>query len=185
MLFFSEGLTKFVQTDNFSHDFLVLRPGANFFIRNCLHFFLLWHARCSRSLVKSVHIGVHKADSWRDDMQTENIREFFKWCYEVGNTPIWTSKPKPKSTRRRRSVSASSKRKRKSKTVTEIRRPQFVLDGEISRGLSSEYAVKGEDFQLTADTWVLGNIILGKRATVRGIICTGGVKQATKIVVKS
>lgn len=60
--------------------------------------------------------------------------------------------------------------------------PQFFLEGEITPGLKTSYAIEGIDFVIGADSWVIGAITIGAHAKVKGqIIC--GERQATTVMV--
>lgn len=59
---------------------------------------------------------------------------------------------------------------------------QFYLEGEITPGVKTAYAIVGVDFVLSADSWVIGAIAIGAHAKVKGQIIFGE-RQATTVMV--
>jgi hypothetical protein len=60
---------------------------------------------------------------------------------------------------------------------------QFSLEGEVTRGDKTPFAIDGIDFQVSSSCWVVGRIELGSVAKVRGPIRGDGAKIATSIVI--
>ena len=59
----------------------------------------------------------------------------------------------------------------------------FTLQGLIGYGSGTEFAINGEDFHVTHETWVIGKIRIGAPAKVTGIARPGVGRCAAKIVV--
>jgi hypothetical protein len=58
----------------------------------------------------------------------------------------------------------------------------FTIRGEIQAGSRFPYSVLGQDFEINADTWIIGDISIGSVATVHGIAKPGYGNIATKVV---
>ena len=60
---------------------------------------------------------------------------------------------------------------------------RFSIRGIIKPGKRTEFAINAEDFQITKETWIIGNIKIGAIAQVSGVVLTGKGKFASKIVI--
>lgn len=58
----------------------------------------------------------------------------------------------------------------------------FTLEGQIMRGNRGAFSVAGEDFVISNDTWIFGDVVVGALATVHGVT-KNGERIARKIVV--
>lgn len=58
---------------------------------------------------------------------------------------------------------------------------QFSLHGEVQLGNRTRYSICGTDFSVDSNTWVIGDLELGRIADVRGVITPGSGCYATKI----
>jgi hypothetical protein len=51
----------------------------------------------------------------------------------------------------------------------EERSSQVVLEGSITEGKETRYAIEGVDFSVSAGTWIIGEPQVGGKARVKGI----------------
>jgi len=58
---------------------------------------------------------------------------------------------------------------------------QFVVEGSIQRGEKARFAIDNKDFDIDANTWIIGNVEYGAWARVKG--CTQGDKKIASQVV--
>ena len=81
------------------------------------------------------------------------------------------------------SVKQHAARKRAEKLK---RRPSqtFILEGNLQPGDETQYSIGGEDIVLDESTWIFGDLHMGSRVAVTGIIGTTNEKQAKKIVIR-
>ena len=61
---------------------------------------------------------------------------------------------------------------------------KFMLEGQTTKGSSTDYAIAGQDLTIDPDTWVFGHLKLGVKAIAQGVYGPGGEKIARKIVIK-
>lgn len=59
----------------------------------------------------------------------------------------------------------------------------FSLEGVLSRGINTSYAIDGLDFKVSSDCWVVGRLEIGAQVKVRGPVSRDGERCATSIVV--
>ncbi len=62
---------------------------------------------------------------------------------------------------------------------------QFDLHGEVQLGSQTPYSICGTDFNVDSNTWVIGDLELGKTASVHGVITPGSGCYATKIKINA
>lgn len=99
-------------------------------------------------------------------------------CYEIGNTPVWGNVKQPSRSKLRKSARSKLKN-------AKDRAVRFKLEGAITRGTNTPYAVDGEDFKIDGNTWIVGDMRLGASAKVSGVISPANGKKASKIIVSS
>jgi|GEM_PF-6285769 len=58
-----------------------------------------------------------------------------------------------------------------------------TITGIIQRGHDTPYSVDGQDFEITPDTWIFGNIRYGVTASVQLVRATGAA-YARKIIIQ-
>lgn len=86
--------------------------------------------------------------------------------------------------RARRYLERQTRRNRTSrKRAPQAHPTAFSLQGEISRGTDTQYAIDGKDFFVSPDAWIFGDVRLGTRARIAGVIQIDGVYSATKITI--
>lgn len=61
----------------------------------------------------------------------------------------------------------------------------FDTYGELQRGTDTKFAIGGHDFIINHNTWIIGNLELGYKAKVRGLMIAGGKRVATKVLVET
>lgn len=61
----------------------------------------------------------------------------------------------------------------------------FTMEGRVTAGEHSPFAINGEDFTVGSDTWIVGDIRLGVTARIKGMIRNGRDRHATSIVVSA
>jgi hypothetical protein len=59
----------------------------------------------------------------------------------------------------------------------------FRLQGTLKPGERTDYSVDGEDFEITRETWIMGELTYGSAVQVKGIFKPGIGRFATKITV--
>ena len=59
----------------------------------------------------------------------------------------------------------------------------FVREGMIQKGIKTPFAIAGKDFIIYENAWVMGEVRLGVRARVTGIVRSGAERYVTKIQV--
>jgi hypothetical protein len=59
----------------------------------------------------------------------------------------------------------------------------FSLEGLLEPGIKHKFAIKGEEFEISEDTWVFGILEFGAHVTVKGREPERGQKHAGSIVV--
>ncbi len=62
---------------------------------------------------------------------------------------------------------------------------EFVFEGDLQYGHSTDYAVHGVDIHINNDTWVFGDLRIGAQATVKGIYAKGDQAHAKKIIINA
>ncbi|MBX7137259.1 MAG: hypothetical protein K1X83_04675 [Oligoflexia bacterium] len=60
---------------------------------------------------------------------------------------------------------------------------QFCLQGMIEEGKHTPNAIDGEDFEITPGTWVVGLVIPGALAVVKGTVSRNGRRVAKSITI--
>ncbi|MCB0343794.1 MAG: hypothetical protein KDD66_01685 [Bdellovibrionales bacterium] len=62
---------------------------------------------------------------------------------------------------------------------------QFDLHGEVQLGNRTRFSICGTDFDVDSNTFVIGDLELGKVASVHGVISPGSGCYATKIKISA
>jgi hypothetical protein len=62
---------------------------------------------------------------------------------------------------------------------------EFAFEGELRNGRKMICSVNGEDFIITPNTWVVGNLEVGCQVKVKGCTQVGNERYATSIVVSA
>lgn len=79
-------------------------------------------------------------------------------------------------------TSTTSKHRRKGRRHTVAPVPIFDLEGTLTKGRQSDFAVGESEFTISPDTWTVGDLLPGNKVRVKGTI-TNGIAVATSIVV--
>lgn len=58
----------------------------------------------------------------------------------------------------------------------------FSFEGILRKGQETTYAINGQDVEISEDTWMIGNMAIGAKASVKGVM-RNGQRQVTKIVI--
>ncbi len=116
------------------------------------------------------------------------FNEILKGLTEVLTTPVsLTGRPlTPEESRRRRADKARQRLSRgvfPSSVQPSENEISFVIQGTIKPGSVAQFAIDDKDFSITAETWMLGKISIGAKATVKGVVHAGGKRVAKSVVV--
>ena len=115
------------------------------------------------------------------------FNEILKGLTEVLTTPVsLTGRPlTPEESRRRRADKARQRLSRGVFPSSEESEAEitFVIQGTIHHGSEVQFAIDNKDFSITPETWMLGKISVGSKATVKGIVNDDGKRIAKSIVV--
>ena len=115
-----------------------------------------------------------------------NLMEIMKELSTVLTTPV-TITGRPLSAEELRHKRKQRARKRmlgKSGSLEFVNEPsQFILRGLIEEGDKSPFSVDGQDFIIEDATWVVGIVVPGALATIKGVIERDGQHHAKSIVV--
>ncbi|RMG41566.1 MAG: hypothetical protein D6719_08250 [Candidatus Dadabacteria bacterium] len=114
----------------------------------------------------------------------DSFIDIVKRCYEIGNTPLWYpfgDNPDQNTHGLKRFFPLAGKTEAESYTTPR----RFTLSGTLTPGENTRYACDGQDFKITASTWIIGDVIAGARAEVEGRVYPGKGFYASKICVKS
>jgi hypothetical protein len=85
--------------------------------------------------------------------------------------------------RRSRRFRFAKSHKRKSAAGTATNTNHFTLEGLVTVGGATKFAVNNEDFVVTATTWIIGELKAGALARVKGALGPDGSRQAASVVV--
>jgi hypothetical protein len=58
-----------------------------------------------------------------------------------------------------------------------------VLEGLVTHGVTSKFAIEGSDFSISAGTWIIGELNCGMIARVKGVKNSEGTLEASSVVV--
>lgn len=72
---------------------------------------------------------------------------------------------------------------RKPKVVEDSPLSTFRLQGLLRPGNRTQHSVDGEDFHITKDTWIIGDLNYGCMVQVKGVLKLGQGRIATKITI--
>ena len=116
------------------------------------------------------------------------FNEILKGLTEVLTTPVsLTGRPlTPEESRRRRADKAKRRLSRgvfPSSSETRDAEIGFIIQGLIEAGSSAQFAIDQKDFSITPETWMLGKISIGAKATVKGIVNDSGKRIAKSVVI--
>ena len=119
----------------------------------------------------------------------KSLREYLKDVSGVLNKPVnihaflttpipipFVGKPK------RRKRPAGAKRKGAEGTSTASQSRNFILEGTLERGMHAKFSVGNTDFEIDANTWIVGSIEYGARVKVKGV-SQAESKIATQVIV--
>lgn len=73
--------------------------------------------------------------------------------------------------------------RRKAESSAEQNTRSRQLIGELTSGAQTRFAIEGYDFEITGDTWVVGQVRVGAKAKVRIARGPNGAPIATSITV--
>lgn len=68
-------------------------------------------------------------------------------------------------------------------TISVAQLEPFTLQGKLEPGEDSAFSINGQDFVLDDSTWMIGELVFGARATIKGVISERGERLAKSIVV--
>jgi hypothetical protein len=85
--------------------------------------------------------------------------------------------------RRSRRFRFAKSHKRPSSSKAPARHHHFTLEGLVTVGGATKFAVNNEDFVVTATTWIIGELKTGALARVKGALGPDGSREAASVVV--
>jgi hypothetical protein len=59
----------------------------------------------------------------------------------------------------------------------------FVLEGEVTRGQATKFAINGTDFKVSPGTWIIGELRMGAIARVKGRQTIDDYLDASSVVI--
>ena len=59
----------------------------------------------------------------------------------------------------------------------------FSIEGPLHRGDETMYGLQGKDMTISPDAWVFGELRVGARARISGVIRRNGIHYATKVTI--
>lgn len=68
-------------------------------------------------------------------------------------------------------------------TISVAQLEPFNMQGKLEPGEDSAFSINGQDFVLDDSTWMIGELVFGARATIKGVINEHGERLAKSIVV--
>ncbi|MCB0311373.1 MAG: hypothetical protein KDD42_09060 [Bdellovibrionales bacterium] len=119
--------------------------------------------------------------------QRNNLSSFFKGISEVLTQPIsLTGRPLSASEIREKRAARARKQWQHQLDGDDNSAPQvshFTMHGTLTPGQSSPYSINGQDFKIDERTFSVGDLEVGKTATVKGFVDQDGAKHARSIIV--
>lgn len=96
---------------------------------------------------------------------------------ELLDTPIKLSRL-IKQTRKRKIKARPSSKKAEATNTSSL----TTVSGKVSDGKTARFSIAGQDFQVLATTWVIGDIKMGGVARIKGHVNSEGILEASSVV---